>query len=139
MKIAIPTENGRLHGHFGGCRLFALVEVDSPSGRTMRTEWLPAPDHLPGLFPRWLGQLGVDVVIADGIGQRALDLFARQGIDVRPGVRDASVQQLVAALLEGRLTGSPSGCNEHQHQHQHGHGHGHGDGHGHRAAEPAGS
>ncbi len=139
MKIAIPTENGRLHGHFGGCRLFALVEVDTPSRKTMRTEWLPAPDHLPGLFPRWLGQHGVDVVIADGIGHRALDLFARQGIDVRPGVRDASVQELVAALLEGRLAGRPSGCNEHQHGHGHGHEHEHEHEHGHGAAEPDGS
>lgn len=123
MKIAIPVENGRLHGHFGGCRHFALIEVDTHSKMTLRTEVLPAPDHQPGLFPRWLGQQGVQAVIAGGIGQRALDLFARQGIAVRAGTSDATMEELVAAFLEGCLSGSPSACNHHEHGHEHTHHH----------------
>ena len=49
MKIAIPIENGRLHGHFGGCRQFALVEVDPEQRLSLRTEIVAAPEHQPAV------------------------------------------------------------------------------------------
>jgi len=119
MKIAIPHENGRLHGHFGGCREFALVQVDPEKKVALRTDLLPAPEHKPGAFPRWLREQGVEVVIAGGIGQRALANFAHHGITVRAGTADASVEQLVAAYLHGQLTATPDGCEHHGHHHHH--------------------
>lgn len=131
MKIAIPHENGRLHGHFGGCREFALIELDPEKKVALRTEVLPAPDHQPGAFPRWLREQGVEVVIAGGIGKRALEIFARHGIAVRAGTPDARIETLVASFLSGQLTASPDGCEHHGHDHDHGHGHHHHHHHGH--------
>jgi predicted Fe-Mo cluster-binding NifX family protein len=127
MKIAIPVENGRLNSHFGGSRHFALIEVDPKAKTTLRTETLPAPEHQPGAFPRWLQSQGVEVVIAGGIGHRALALFAQQGINVVAGLPDGPVEALVEAYLNGQLTGKPERC---AHHHEHGHEHGH-DHHGH--------
>jgi predicted Fe-Mo cluster-binding NifX family protein len=127
MKIAIPVENGRLNSHFGGSRHFALIEVDPKAKTTFRTETLPAPEHQPGAFPRWLQSQGVEVVIAGGIGHRALALFAQQGINVVAGLPDGPVEALVEAYLNGQLTGKPERC---AHHHEHGHEHGH-DHHGH--------
>ncbi len=121
MKIAIPYENGCLSGHFGGCREFALVEVDAERKLTLHTEIVSAPEHQPGLFPRWLRELGVQVVIAGGIGRRALAQFAHHGIVVRAGLANATVPALVAAYLEGRLTLPPEGCEHHEHPHDHEH------------------
>lgn len=126
MKIAIPHEQGRLHGHFGGCREFALVQVDPDRKVVVRTETVPAPDHQPGLFPRWLRAQGVHAVIAGGIGRRALDLFAQQGIQVCAGPPGASVEELVARFLNGALTDAPAGCAGHGHHHDHDHHHEHG-------------
>ena len=128
MKIAIPVENGRLHSHFGGSRHFALIEVDPNTKATLRSETLPAPEHQPGAFPRWLQSLGVELVIVGGIGHRALAIFAQHGIAVRAGQPDAPVEALVAACLEGRLVQTPEGCaHHHEHGHEHGHSHpGHG-------------
>jgi predicted Fe-Mo cluster-binding NifX family protein len=128
MKIAIPHENGRLHGHFGGCREFALVQVDPENKVVLSTEVLPAPEHQPGAFPRWLREQGVTAVIVGGIGRRALDIFARHDIAVCAGWPEASVEVLIAAYLSGQLTRSPEGCAHHGHQHDHEHGHPH---HGH--------
>jgi len=126
MKVAIPHENGRLHGHFGGCREFALVEVDPETKVTLRTDIVPAPEHQPGLFPRWLREQGVEVVIAGGIGRRALALFAQQGIAVRAGTPETGVVELVTAYLNGRLTATPDGCGHHgEHDHHHHHHHPH--------------
>jgi predicted Fe-Mo cluster-binding NifX family protein len=127
MKIAIPHDNGRLHGHFGGCREFALVEADVDSKTVLATHIVPAPPHQPGLFPRWLRAQGVTAVIVGGIGQRALDIFAQNGITVRAGLADARVEVLVAAYLNGQLTASPEGCANHGHHHDHEHGHHHHD------------
>jgi predicted Fe-Mo cluster-binding NifX family protein len=126
MKIAIPVENGRLHGHFGGCRQFALLEVDLETRVVLSRQALAAPEHQPGLFPRWLREHGVQVVIADGIGRRALGLFTEHGITVRAGQPAATVQELVDSFLDGQLTATPNGC-EH---------HGHGEGHHHHAPPP---
>lgn len=131
MKIAIPHENGRLHGHFGGCSEFALVQVDLEKKVALRTDVLPAPEHQPGAFPRWLREQGVEVVIAGGIGRRALANFAHHGITVRAGTPEASVEQLVAAYLNGQLTVTPDGCEHHGHHHDHEHDHHHGHHHGH--------
>ena len=130
MKIAIPIENGRLNSHFGGSRQFAIVEVDPNTKALLRTETLPAPEHVPGAFPRWLQSLGVELVIVGGIGQRALAIFAQHGIKVVAGVSDQPVEALVAAYLNGQLTGKPEGCAHHGQDHHH-HEHGHEDGHGH--------
>ncbi len=135
LTIAIPTENGRLHGHFGGCRQFALVEIDPTTHAIVRTRIVPAPEHQPGLFPRWLREQGVRVVLVGGIGHRALEIFAHHGIEVRAGFPDAPIEELVVAYLKGQLTSTPAGCEHHEHEHGHHHheqDHDHGHGHGHR-------
>lgn len=122
MKIAIPIENGRLHGHFGGCRQFAVVEVNVKTHAVLHSEILPAPEHQPALFPRWLREQGVRAVIAGGIGHLALAHFAHCGITVRAGAAEASVEALVADFLAGRLTAAPDACDHHDHHHDHQHG-----------------
>jgi predicted Fe-Mo cluster-binding NifX family protein len=101
----------------------------------LRTEVLPAPDHQPGAFPRWLREKGVEVVIAGGIGKRALGIFSRHGITVRAGTPDARIQDLVASFLSGQLTASPEGCEHHGHDHGHSHHHHHGHCHEHEAED----
>ncbi|MHB1305887.1 MAG: NifB/NifX family molybdenum-iron cluster-binding protein [Limisphaerales bacterium] len=121
MKIAIPVENGCLHGHFGGCREFALVQIDPERKESLRTDVVPAPEHQPGAFPRWLREQGVGLVIAGGIGHRALALFAQHGIEVRAGRPETPVADLVSAWLAGTLTATPDGCDHHGHDHGHHH------------------
>jgi ATP-binding protein involved in chromosome partitioning len=141
ITIAIPTVEGRLHGHFGGCREFTLVQADPEQRTIINQRTVVPPPHEPGGFPRWLREQGANVVIAGGIGERALANFAHHGIVVRAGVADAPVEQLAAAYLSGQLTATPKGCEHHGHHHDHGHHHHeHGHHHGHGSAhsdEPA--
>jgi ATP-binding protein involved in chromosome partitioning len=125
MKIAIPVENGRLHSHFGGTTHFAVVEADSESKTTVRTEILPAPEHQPGAFPKWLRQQSVNVLIAGGIGRRALDIFEKQGIKVVAGSPGEPIEKLIESYLKGELATAPQGCEHHHHHHDHHHDHAH--------------
>jgi ATP-binding protein involved in chromosome partitioning len=118
IRIAIPTAAGRLHDHFGGAKEFTLVDADPQMGVVLEQRVVPAPPHQPGLFPRWLREQGVQVVLAGGIGHQALNLFAEQGITVRAAQPDALVEVATAAFLTGCLTQAPTAC-AHHHDHDH--------------------
>ena len=118
LRIAIPVADGRLHGHFGGCTQFAIVDADRERRTILSARIVEAPPHTPGLSPRWLHGEGVRTVIAGGIGRRALDLLAQQDMEVHAGQPGRLVEELVTSYLSGTLTGTPEGCANHGHHHE---------------------
>jgi len=110
MKIAIPLANGRLAMHFGHCERFALVEVDPAEKKIIHREDIEAPPHQPGLLPPWLAQRGATMIIAGGMGQRALGLFAQQGIQVVVGASADTPESLVSDYLAGTLRAGENVC-----------------------------
>jgi predicted Fe-Mo cluster-binding NifX family protein len=126
ITIAIPSTEGRLHGHFGGCREFTFVQADTGQRKIVGIRPVTPPPHAPGLFPRWLHEQGASVIIAGGIGRHALELFAQQGIQVRAGEPGTAVEALATAYLHGQLMNEPEGC-PHHHDADGGHHHHHGD------------
>ncbi len=110
MKIAIPLENGHLSTHFGHCEEFAVYEID-PATQTARAKAVHrAPPHEPGLLPRWLHELGANVIITGGMGQRAQQLFAQNGIRVVLGAPPDPADDVVAAYLKGTLQTGANPC-----------------------------
>ncbi len=110
MKIAVPVANGRLCLHFGHCSQFVIHQVDPAGKRTLRRDYLTPPPHEPGVLPRWLHENGVNVVIAGGMGQRAKELFAQNGIEVVVGASDGDPDAIVTAYLSGTLTAGENIC-----------------------------
>jgi predicted Fe-Mo cluster-binding NifX family protein len=110
MRIAIPLTDGKLSSHFGHCERFALVDADAAARRILGREDVEAPPHQPGLLPPWLAQRGATVILAGGMGQRARDLFAEQGIQVVVGVPSEAPEELVARYLAGTLQAGENAC-----------------------------
>lgn len=110
MKIAIPTSNGQLCLHFGHCEQFALIEVDPQTRQIADRQLVTPPPHEPGVLPRWLHELGANVIIAGGMGQRAVQLFAQNGIEVVVGVSGGEPDEIVAAYLAGTLKAGANVC-----------------------------
>jgi predicted Fe-Mo cluster-binding NifX family protein len=125
ITIAIPATAGCLDGHFGGCTQFAFVTAEPDQRKIVSVRTVAAPPHQPGFFPLWLREQGANVVIAGGIGRRALMLFAQYGIEVRAGEPGAAVEALATAYLNGQLVNEPEGC-AHHHDADGGHDHHHG-------------
>ncbi len=121
-KIAVPILNGQFSSHFGGSEGFAVYEVDESTGTVTGRTVHAAPGHVRGAFPGYLSREGVDVVIAGGMGPRAVQIFEANGIEVVLGVTGGDPDTLVAQYLQGTLAATGESC--------HDHGHGHGDGHG---------
>ena len=128
MKIAIPLVAGHLSGHFGHCEEFALIEADRDSKQILSQTRVVPPPHAPGVLPRWLHEQGAQVIIAGGMGRRALDLFAQNGIAVCAGDAGATPEALAQAFLTGALGNSTPTC-----------GHGQGGGHPHHGCHDAGA
>ena len=72
--------------------------------------------HQPGAVPRFIRDMGADVIIAGGMGPRAIEMFHGFGIDVATGATGA-VTTVLGAYLRGEHRGvapcahdHPSGC-----------------------------
>lgn len=106
--FAIPVVEGKLCAHFGHCDQFALIEtVDGKIiGKTMQTP----PPHEPGVLPKWLHEMGADIIIAGGMGSRAQGLFHQNGIKVITGASGDSPDALVTQYLSDRLVTGQNVC-----------------------------
>lgn len=122
MKLAIPTDgkaglDSTRSGHFGHCDAFTIVEID---GDDIIECGSVANNHDEGgcLAPvALLSQMGVDAIVAAGMGMRPLMGFADAGITVyyeaeTPGVGD--VARLIASGSVPVMT-ADNAC---QHHHQ---------------------
>ena len=110
MRIAIPLVKGKLSPHFGHCEEFALIDVDKEEKSIVRQEMTDAPPHQPGLLPPWLAEQGVNLVIAGGMGMRAVDLFKENDIDVVIGAPLDEPEVLAEAFLAGTLSKGENLC-----------------------------
>ena len=108
MKFAIPIADGKLTAHFGHCKEFAMVEVEDQ--KILGTEMLDPPPHEPGVLPRWLKEQGANVVIAGGMGQRAIELFNQAGIQVFVGAPVDEPEELVKRHLNQTLVTGGNVC-----------------------------
>lgn len=108
LRIAVPTADGVLCNHFGHLEKFVLLDVHGSEIQS-HTEVTPPP-HEPGLLPRWLADQGVGVVIAGGMGHRAVSLFEERGIRVLTGAPPEAPQNLVRRYLDGTLECGKNVC-----------------------------
>ena len=108
MKFAIPLAEGKLTAHFGHCQEFALVDVENNEIKSKET--LVPPPHEPGVLPKWLHDLGTNVIIAGGMGARALDLFTQNDIKVIVGAPALTPEELIKQYLDDTLVAGANVC-----------------------------
>ena len=121
MRIAIAMEGTVCASHFGGSKQLAVVTVDENAGRILAEQFVPFPPHTPGAYPAFIIEQGVDLVIAGGIGERAVIMLASAGIRTITDAGPLKPGELVRLWLDGKLKSGPNPC---------GHVHGKHDGHG---------
>lgn len=61
------------------------------------------PAHEPGVFLKWLYELGVNVIFGGGMDNRAQALFHQNKIDVYFGVAIVDLNEIVKTYLAGTL------------------------------------
>lgn len=112
MRIAIPMTGDSMEQHFGHCERFALLDIDSATNQISAKTEVKAPEHQPGLLPRWLKERDVTHVIAGGMGTHARSLCGELSIEVVAGAPSEAPEVLVRNYLDGSLV-----TNEHVFHH----------------------
>lgn len=110
MRYAVPVTGGILSPHFGHCEQFALIDVDEKSRKVIKKQFVPSPEHQPGLLPEWLAQQGVQFIIAGGMGSRAQGLFQQNRIGVIVGSMETDPEKAVLSHLIGNLATGDNVC-----------------------------
>jgi ATP-binding protein involved in chromosome partitioning len=110
MRYALPITDGKVSPHFGHCERFALIDVDEAARTIVNKELVIPPDHQPGVFPAWLAEEGVNIVIAGGMGIRAQNLFIENRIEVVVGAVGDDPEEIVLAHLSGTLVTGDNVC-----------------------------
>lgn len=106
-KIAVPSEGKEVAGHFGRCPEYTIFETEG--AKIINKEIIPNPGHEPGFLPRYLKNLGVDCIIAGGMGRRAKTLFDDNNIEVVTGA-GGLVEEVIKLYLEDRLMTEDNVC-----------------------------
>lgn len=109
MKIAVSSDTDQglkstVSGHFGRCPFFTMVDCEEKT--IVKTEALINPffqGHQPFEVPNFLKEQGIDVIITQGMGGRAIGFFQQNGIEPVTGCA-GSVEEVVKAYLAGSVS-----------------------------------
>jgi predicted Fe-Mo cluster-binding NifX family protein len=116
MRIAISADDNRgldsvISPHFGRCPYYVLVDIDDRQVQQVSTVENPYyGHHQPGQVPGFIERQGADVMLAGGMGRRAIALFQRSGIEAVTGAT-GSVRHALEQYLGGALQGAAP-CSE---------------------------
>ncbi|MHC4470077.1 MAG: NifB/NifX family molybdenum-iron cluster-binding protein [Planctomycetota bacterium] len=106
VRIAVASDDDRglaadVSPHFGRCPAYTLAEVRGDEIRSHRVVANPHfAEHVRGAVPQFLSGLDADVVLAGGMGPRAVAMFRDLGIEVATGIGD-TVAEAIDAWLGG--------------------------------------
>ncbi len=117
MKIAFASEEDKdiesvLAHHFGRCPYYIFVEVEDGKIKSVETKENPYFNaHAPGVVPEFIAKQGANVIIAGGMGPRAIDWFNRLGVQPVTGAA-GKIKDVLNDYLAGKLSGVEP-CDEH--------------------------
>ena len=123
MKICIPTmgESGlddSVGEHFGRVSTYTIVDLDTDEVKVVSN----VSHHMGGHSdpPEIMAREGVNVMICQGLGRRAISMFEELGIEVYIGAV-GTVRNAVAAFKLGRLQKATvdDACGEHAFRDRH--------------------
>ncbi len=108
MRIAISVDNDQglesvVAHHFGRCPYYALVDVEGDEIQDVQVLANPYyENHRPGAVPDFIRQQDADVMLAGGMGRRAVTIFQQYGINARTGAA-GTVRRAVEHYLGDQL------------------------------------
>jgi len=113
MKIALPSRDGMIDGHFGHCEYFTVITVED--GKIVGEQKLDPPVGCgcKSNVVQTLAQMGVTVMLAGNMGDGALHVLGNHGIQVLRGC-SGDPKQAVEQWLAGKIQDSKEACSDHE-------------------------
>jgi len=125
MRIAFASEDklgldGKISMHFGRCPFYTFLDMDGDQVKAWQVVDNPYfGNHVPGKVPEFIHSQKTDVMIAGGMGPRAIEFFDGYGIEAVTGAF-GKIKDMLDAYLRGELRGA--GACHHDHPESCGHG-----------------
>jgi len=122
MKIAVSSNDDRglestVCEHFGRCPFFTFITVNEKVVEKIEVVENPfSLGHQPFEIPTFLQSKGIQVMITQGMGARAINFFINNHIIPITGCT-STVQEAVDAYLAGKLNQAAPCVESMEHQH----------------------
>ena len=108
MRVAVSADDSSgldsvVSPHFGRCPYYVLVDLDDREMSQVSAVENPYYGrHQPGQVPSFISSQGADVMLAGGMGRRAIGIFQQYGIQAVTGAT-GSVRHALKQYLGGEL------------------------------------
>jgi len=122
MKIALATDDNMgldavLSHHFGRCPYYIVVDFDDKEIKDVKAVKNPFYEShgQTGEVPNFINSLGADVIIAGGMGPKAIGFFQQIGIQAFTGA-SGIVGDVIKSYMNGQVDGAVP-CSDHDSSH----------------------
>ena len=111
MRVAVSADDSNgldsvVSPHFGRCPYYVLVDLDGREvSQVSAVENPHYGHHQPGQVPGFINSQGADVMLAGGMGRRAIGFFQQYGIQAVTGAT-GTVRHALEQYLGGALQGA---------------------------------
>jgi predicted Fe-Mo cluster-binding NifX family protein len=113
VKIALPSRDQEVDGHFGRCDHFTVFTIGAGRHIVAEETFTPPPGcGCKSNVAAALSGLGVEVLLAGNMGEGAAHHLGAQGIRVVRGCA-GKVREVAEAWLAGRLEDTRIACHDH--------------------------
>ena len=108
MRVAVSVDDSNgldsvVSPHFGRCPYYVLVDLDGQDVKQVNVvSNRNYGQHAPGTVPAFIQSQGADVMLAGGMGRRAIALFEQYGIQAATGA-SGTVRHALERYLGGEL------------------------------------
>ena len=122
MRIAVSAEDDRgldsvVSPHFGRCPYFVLVDVEGRDVSAVTAVENPYyGNHEPGQVPAFIHSQNANVMLAGGMGGRAIQFFQQLGVQAATGAA-GTVRIALERYLGGELVGAEACASSEAHHH----------------------
>jgi predicted Fe-Mo cluster-binding NifX family protein len=123
MKITFASEENKglesmVAQHFGRCPYYVFVNVEGNDMKCIETKENPYFDsYEPGVVTHFIAKENANVIIASGMGPRAIEWFEKLGVQPITGI-SGKVKVVLDKYLENKLSGAKP-CDEQPQVHKH--------------------
>ena len=109
-KIALPSREGKVDGHFGHCEYYTVFTI-SDENKVVEKETLESPQGCgcKSNIATVLQEKGVTKMIVGNIGNGAINVLNNAGIDVIRGC-NGPVEEIIESWLKGEISDQDIVC-----------------------------
>ncbi|MDP2844088.1 MAG: NifB/NifX family molybdenum-iron cluster-binding protein, partial [Acetobacterium sp.] len=102
MKIALPTRENLIDSHFGHCEYYTVFTIDTSSKEILNQEIIasPAGCGCKSNIATTLKEMGVKLLLAGNMGEGAVNVLSKSGIEVVRGCT-GNVKEVALSWLAG--------------------------------------